>query len=94
MSLVELPLSTATSSREQELLDRIASLEASLNKSVYEFDVIVRPKQNANKWTLNIERSSIWSWSERLPKRSLRGSIFTFQSLKSVRGHITFDETE
>ena len=33
--LVEPPASTATSSREQELLDRIASLEESLNKSEY-----------------------------------------------------------
>src|SRR2546423_12201230 len=33
--LVEPPASTATSSREQELLDRIASLEESLNKSVH-----------------------------------------------------------
>src|ERR1044072_4371386 len=33
--LVEPPETTATSSREQELLDRIASLEESLNKSVH-----------------------------------------------------------
>jgi hypothetical protein len=33
--IVEPPVSTATSSREQELLDRITSLEESLNKSVY-----------------------------------------------------------
>ena len=33
--IVEPPESTATSSREQELLDRIASLEETLKKSVY-----------------------------------------------------------
>ena len=33
--LVEPPETSATSSREQELLDRIASLEESLNKSEY-----------------------------------------------------------
>jgi hypothetical protein len=33
--LVEPLVSTATSSREQELLDRIASLKKSLNKSIY-----------------------------------------------------------
>ena len=33
--LVEPPVSATTSSREQELLDRIALLEESLNKSVY-----------------------------------------------------------
>ena len=33
--LVESPASTAISSREQELLDRIASLEETLNKSAY-----------------------------------------------------------
>jgi hypothetical protein len=33
--IVEPPVSTASSSREQELLDRIVSLEASLNKSVH-----------------------------------------------------------
>ncbi|CAG8772162.1 8976_t:CDS:2, partial [Funneliformis caledonium] len=40
--IVEPPMSTATSSREQELLDRIASLEESLNKSVHELDVVSR----------------------------------------------------
>jgi hypothetical protein len=33
--IVSPPETTATSSREQELLDRIALLEESLNKSVY-----------------------------------------------------------
>ncbi|CAG8639264.1 4646_t:CDS:2 [Paraglomus brasilianum] len=34
--IVEPPVSTTASSREQELLDRIASLEASINKSVHD----------------------------------------------------------
>lgn len=34
MLIIEPPVSTAISSREQELLDRIALLEESLNKSV------------------------------------------------------------
>ncbi|CAI2191241.1 7858_t:CDS:2, partial [Funneliformis geosporum] len=57
--IVEPPETIATSSREQELLDRIASLEASLNKSVYEFDVIIKPKQKANKWIANIEHATL-----------------------------------
>ncbi|CAB4416225.1 unnamed protein product [Rhizophagus irregularis] len=66
--LVEPPETTATSSREQELLDRIASLEKSLNKSTHAFDVVVRPKQKANKWTVNIEQATLkdlrWSSTE------------------------------
>ncbi|CAG8681364.1 277_t:CDS:2, partial [Paraglomus brasilianum] len=58
--IVEPPVSTTTSSREQELLDRIASLEASVNKSVHEFDVIVSPERvKSFKWTVNIEHATL-----------------------------------
>ncbi|PKK63104.1 hypothetical protein RhiirC2_855241 [Rhizophagus irregularis] len=57
--IVEPPVSSATSSREQELLDRIASLEESLNKSVHAFDVVVSPKRKSNKWTANIEHATL-----------------------------------
>ncbi|CAG8622365.1 15077_t:CDS:2, partial [Funneliformis caledonium] len=52
--IVEPPESTTTSSREQELLKQVASLQALLNKSTYDFDVIVHPKR---KWTSNIEHA-------------------------------------
>ncbi|CAG8662873.1 5549_t:CDS:2, partial [Paraglomus occultum] len=56
----EPPVQIASSSREQELLDRIASLEASINKSVHEFDVIVSPKRvKLFKWTVNIEHATL-----------------------------------
>src|ERR1051325_8983416 len=60
--LVESPASTATSSREQELLEKVASLQELINKSAHgivEFDVVVRPKWKANKWTVNIEQASL-----------------------------------
>ncbi|CAG8832011.1 25546_t:CDS:2, partial [Gigaspora margarita] len=54
------PESTATSSREQELLDRIASLEEKLSKNEYVFDVIVSPKRtNGFRWTANIEHATL-----------------------------------
>ncbi|RGB23401.1 hypothetical protein C1646_536459 [Rhizophagus diaphanus] len=59
--LVEPPESTTTSSQEvKELLDRIAMLEASLNKSEHEFDVIVSPKRTIGfKWIVNIEEATL-----------------------------------
>jgi hypothetical protein len=44
--IVSPPETTATSSREQELLDRIALLEESLNKSVYGMYKITNPYEN------------------------------------------------
>jgi len=44
------PVSALTSNREQELLNQLASLQELLNKSVYEFDVIVSPKRKAYKY--------------------------------------------
>ncbi|GBC33644.2 hypothetical protein GLOIN_2v1690975 [Rhizophagus irregularis DAOM 181602=DAOM 197198] len=46
---------TATLSQEQELLEEVTSLQALLNKSIHNFDVIVHPKWEPNKWTANIE---------------------------------------
>jgi hypothetical protein len=58
--IVSPPETTTTSSREQELLDRIAMLEASLNKSEHEFDVIVSPKRTIGfKWIVNIEEATL-----------------------------------
>ncbi|CAB4438756.1 unnamed protein product [Rhizophagus irregularis] len=58
--LVEAPVSTATSSCEQELLDELISLKALLNKSVYDFDVVVSPKRTkVFKWTVNIEHATL-----------------------------------
>ncbi|CAG8606994.1 2567_t:CDS:2 [Gigaspora margarita] len=58
--LVSLLESTATSSREQKLLDRITSLEEKLSKNEYVFDVIVSPKEmNSFRWTANIEHATL-----------------------------------
>ncbi|RGB25643.1 hypothetical protein C1646_446868 [Rhizophagus diaphanus] len=58
--LVDPPPSTAISSREQELLDRIALLEKSLSKSTHIFDVVVKPKRvKTFKWTVNIEHATL-----------------------------------
>ncbi|POG66228.1 hypothetical protein GLOIN_2v1658885, partial [Rhizophagus irregularis DAOM 181602=DAOM 197198] len=58
--LVEPPQSTATSSREQELLDELTTLRALLNKSVHAFDVVVSPKRTKSfKWTVNIEHATL-----------------------------------
>ncbi|PKY32815.1 hypothetical protein RhiirB3_475619, partial [Rhizophagus irregularis] len=58
--LVEPPVSTVTSSREQELLDQVASLQALLNKSVHAFDVVVSPKRTKSfKWTVNTEDATL-----------------------------------
>ncbi|PKK70554.1 hypothetical protein RhiirC2_849825 [Rhizophagus irregularis] len=57
---LEPPVSTVTSSREQELLDQVASLQALLNKSVHVFDVVVSSKRTKSfKWTVNIERATL-----------------------------------
>ncbi|PKK71351.1 hypothetical protein RhiirC2_778513 [Rhizophagus irregularis] len=53
--IVEPPASTATSNREQELLDQVASLQALLNKSVHG-----TPKRTKGfKWTVNIEHATL-----------------------------------
>ncbi|PKK51998.1 hypothetical protein RhiirC2_803252, partial [Rhizophagus irregularis] len=58
--LVEPPALTASSNREQELLDQVASLQALLNKSVHAFDVVVSPKRTKSfKWTVNIEHATL-----------------------------------
>ncbi|PKB97236.1 hypothetical protein RhiirA5_506297 [Rhizophagus irregularis] len=58
--LVDPPPSTAISSREQELLDRIALLEKSLSKSTHVFDVVIKPKRvKTFKWTVNIEHATL-----------------------------------
>ncbi|CAG8568241.1 3767_t:CDS:2, partial [Paraglomus occultum] len=56
--LVE-PPETATTSREQKLLEKVASLKEKLSKSTHDFDVVVKPKQKANKWTVNIEQAGL-----------------------------------
>ncbi|CAG8674417.1 1747_t:CDS:2, partial [Paraglomus brasilianum] len=54
------PPETATSSREQELLEKVALLRAHFNKSVHEFNVIVSPKWvRSFKWTVNIEHATL-----------------------------------
>ncbi|EXX68830.1 Coronin-like protein crn1 [Rhizophagus irregularis] len=58
--LVEPPASNVASSREQELLIRIAALEEKLSKSEYVFDIVVSPKRTKSfKWTVNIEEATL-----------------------------------
>ncbi|CAG8659539.1 6431_t:CDS:2 [Paraglomus brasilianum] len=57
--LVKPPETAAASSREQELLEEVTSLKEKLSKSTHDFDVVVKPKQKANKWTVNIEQASL-----------------------------------
>ncbi|GBB96523.1 hypothetical protein RclHR1_27730005 [Rhizophagus clarus] len=58
--LVEPPESTTTSSQEvKELLDQVTSLQALLNKSTHDFDVVVHLKRKPNKWTANIEHVTL-----------------------------------
>ncbi|PKC00698.1 hypothetical protein RhiirA5_505039 [Rhizophagus irregularis] len=58
--IVEAPVSTVTSSREQELLDELSALRALLNKSVHAFDVVVSPKRTKSfKWTVNTEDATL-----------------------------------
>ncbi|PKY31926.1 hypothetical protein RhiirB3_449768 [Rhizophagus irregularis] len=60
--LVEPPASTATSSREQELLDRISVLEKSLSKSVYGmyfYPPVLRPDLRNFKWTVDIDDATL-----------------------------------
>jgi len=66
--IVEPPESTATSSREQELLDQVTSLQALLNKSTHDFDVVVHPKRKPNKWTANIEHATLEGLKEYIRK--------------------------
>ncbi|CAB4413099.1 unnamed protein product [Rhizophagus irregularis] len=57
---LEPPVSTVTSSREEELFDQVASLQALLNKSVHAFDVVVSSKRTKSfKWTVNIEHATL-----------------------------------
>ncbi|CAG8615287.1 1326_t:CDS:2 [Paraglomus occultum] len=87
--IVEPLVSTTTSSREQELLDRIASLEASINKSVHEFDVIVSPKRTKRfKWTVNIEHATLEALKDSIravyqtPALENDGAVFNVNNLK------------
>ncbi|GBC13590.2 hypothetical protein GLOIN_2v1580557 [Rhizophagus irregularis DAOM 181602=DAOM 197198] len=67
--LVEPPESTTTSSQEvKELLDQVASLQALLNKSTHDFDVVVHPKRKPNKWTANIEHATLEGLKEYIRK--------------------------
>ncbi|PKC10512.1 hypothetical protein RhiirA5_498386 [Rhizophagus irregularis] len=66
--IVEPPESTVTSSREQELLDQVTSLQALLNKSTHDFDVVVHPKRKPNKWTANIEHATLEGLKEYIRK--------------------------
>jgi hypothetical protein len=69
---------TATSSREQELLDQLALLRAQLNKSVYDFDVVVSPKRvKSFKWMVNIEHTTL---------EGLKYSIRAVYHLKTIEG--------
>ncbi|GES86143.1 hypothetical protein GLOIN_2v1658885 [Rhizophagus clarus] len=58
----------ATSNREQELLDQVTSLQALLNKSTHDFDVVVHPKRKPNKWTANIEHATLEGLKEYIRK--------------------------
>ncbi|PKK66638.1 hypothetical protein RhiirC2_784525 [Rhizophagus irregularis] len=65
--LVEPPASTASSNREQELLDRIALLEEKLSKSEYAFDVVVSPKRTKSfKWTANVKDATLEDLKEQI----------------------------
>ncbi|CAG8793963.1 10954_t:CDS:2, partial [Racocetra persica] len=49
-----------TTSREEELLQKLAELEMQLRKSIYDFDVVVAPKRTkSSKWPANIESTTI-----------------------------------
>ncbi|KAF0556673.1 hypothetical protein F8M41_015031 [Gigaspora margarita] len=49
-----------TSSREEELLQKLAELEMQLRKSIYDFDVVVAPKRTKSfKWPANVESTTI-----------------------------------
>ncbi|GBC47068.2 hypothetical protein GLOIN_2v1736381 [Rhizophagus irregularis DAOM 181602=DAOM 197198] len=67
--IVSPPEATTASSREQELLDEVASLKALLNKSTHAFDVVVSPKQRKSfTWTVNIEEATLDSLKEHICK--------------------------
>ncbi|RIA79206.1 hypothetical protein C1645_110256 [Glomus cerebriforme] len=67
--LVSPPEATTASSREQELLDRIASLEEALNKFEYVFDVIVSPKRtNGFKWNVDVRDATLEGLKEYIRK--------------------------
>ncbi|CAI2190790.1 10445_t:CDS:2, partial [Funneliformis geosporum] len=66
--IVSPPESTTTSSREQELLEQVTLLQALLNKSTHDFDVIVHPKRKPNKWTANIEHVTLEGLKEYIRK--------------------------
>ncbi|PKB98498.1 hypothetical protein RhiirA5_431281 [Rhizophagus irregularis] len=67
--IVSPPEATTASSREQELLDEVASLKALLNKSTHAFDVVVSPKQRKSfTWAVNIEEATLDSLKEHICK--------------------------
>ncbi|CAB4431044.1 unnamed protein product [Rhizophagus irregularis] len=58
--LVEPPVSATASNEVLELREKLASLQALLNKSVHAFDVVVSPKRTKSfKWTVNIEHATL-----------------------------------
>ncbi|CAG8519914.1 4542_t:CDS:2 [Ambispora leptoticha] len=74
-----------------ELLNRIASLEASINKSVHEFDVIVSPKRTKGfKWTVNIEQATFEALKDSIravyqtPALENNGAVFNVNNLKFI----------
>ncbi|GBB92721.1 hypothetical protein RclHR1_20480003 [Rhizophagus clarus] len=66
--IVEPPESTTTSSEVLELREQLASLQALLNKSTHDFDVVVHPKRKPNKWTANIEHATLEGLKEYIRK--------------------------
>ncbi|RIA83419.1 hypothetical protein C1645_880515 [Glomus cerebriforme] len=80
--IVSLSETTATSSREKELLDRIALLEASLNKSVA-FDVVVSPKRTKSfKWIVNTEHATLDDLKEHIHLREMLQLFVSKNNLK------------
>ncbi|CAG8573945.1 11231_t:CDS:2 [Dentiscutata heterogama] len=57
--LVSPPESTAISDEVLKLREQLVSLQTLFNKSTHEFEVVVHPKQKANKWTTNIKKASL-----------------------------------
>ncbi|PKK57326.1 hypothetical protein RhiirC2_798237, partial [Rhizophagus irregularis] len=70
--LVSPPETTATSDEVLKLREEVASLQALLNKSEYEFDVIVSPRRtNGFKWIVNIEEATLEGLKNSIRKMNL-----------------------
>ncbi|CAB4417144.1 unnamed protein product [Rhizophagus irregularis] len=79
--LVEPPVSTATSSHEQEF-EQVASLQALLNKSTHDVDVVVHPKRKQNKWTANIEHATLEGLKDYIHLREILRIFVSNKNLK------------